>query len=49
MVSRLMELGFTCGERLKVVGIAPFGGPIILEIRGAIIVLRRREAKCIKL
>jgi ferrous iron transport protein A len=46
--SRLQELGFTRGEELRIVGRAPFGEPILVELRGAIMALRLREAKCIK-
>jgi ferrous iron transport protein A len=49
VVSRLRELGFICGERVKLVGRAPFGDPLIIEIRGSTVALRKREAQCIRI
>ncbi len=48
MTSRLREIGFTKGEELKIVGIAPFGEPFLIELRGAIVALRKKEAQCIQ-
>ncbi len=47
-VQRLMELGFTAGENIAVVGVAPFGSPILVELRGSVFALRDCEAKCLK-
>ncbi len=44
---RLMELGFLPGVSLQVLGIAPFGDPMDLEIRGCRFSLRKAEAACI--
>lgn len=46
-VKRLMELGFTTGENIAVVGVAPFGSPILVELRGSVFALRDSEAKCL--
>ena len=46
-VSRLRELGFVRGEQILIRGISPFGGPVMVEIRGAVVALRRNEAECI--
>ncbi|MEQ1877326.1 MAG: FeoA family protein [Bdellovibrionia bacterium] len=46
--SRLRELGFVRGETISVRGIAPFGGPLMIEVRGAVVALRRKEAECIQ-
>ena len=46
--SRLREIGFTKGEELRLVGIAPFGEPLLVELRGAIVALRKKEAQCIQ-
>ncbi|MGE3973943.1 MAG: ferrous iron transport protein A [Bdellovibrionales bacterium] len=48
MANRLRELGFTKGEELRILGIAPFGEPVLVELRGAIVALRKKEAACIK-
>jgi ferrous iron transport protein A len=49
MVSRLRELGFIRGELVRVVGRAPFGEPILVELRGATVALRKREAECVQI
>jgi len=49
VVARLRELGFIRGEAVKVVGRAPFGEPILIEIRGSTVALRRSEAACVHL
>lgn len=49
VLARLRELGFTRGERVHVQGRAPFGDPIIVEIRGATVALRKQEAACVLL
>ena len=49
VASRLREIGFIRGESVTVRGRAPFGDPIIVEIRGAIVALRKSEAECVKI
>jgi ferrous iron transport protein A len=49
VVSRLRELGFIRGERVRIAGRAPFGEPILVEIRGATVALRKSEAACVHL
>jgi ferrous iron transport protein A len=44
---RLRELGFIRGERIALRGIAPFGEPLMIEIRGTMVALRKKEAQCI--
>jgi ferrous iron transport protein A len=41
---RLMEMGLTAGEEIKLLGFAPLGDPIEYEIRGYRISLRKAEA-----
>lgn len=41
---RLLDLGFTPGERITVVYAAPLGDPIVIRVRGALLALRKREA-----
>jgi len=41
---RLMEMGLTPGAELKVVGVAPLGDPLELEVRGYRLSVRRSEA-----
>ncbi len=49
VVARLMELGFIQGEKVQLAGRAPFGEPLIIEIRGSTIALRKSEASCVQL
>ena len=41
---RLMEMGLTPGVQVTVLGAAPFGDPIELELRGYRLSVRRSEA-----
>jgi ferrous iron transport protein A len=41
---RLMEMGLTPGVELRVVGVAPLGDPLELELRGYRLSVRRNEA-----
>jgi len=43
---RLIELGFTCGERVEILRRTPFGD-FIVDIRSAMIALRKEEAFCL--
>lgn len=46
---RLMELGFTPGQEVKLIAKSPFKEPLAVSIRGTIIALRKDEAECIKI
>ena len=41
---RLMEMGITPGVDLSIVGTAPFGDPLELDVRGYRLSVRRSEA-----
>ncbi|MBC8355348.1 MAG: ferrous iron transport protein A [Planctomycetes bacterium] len=41
---RLLEMGLTPGVEFKLIGIAPLGDPIEIEIRGYRLSLRKSEA-----
>lgn len=45
LTQRLCELGFTPGEAVAVVRLAPLGDPMQIRIRGFDLALRRREAE----
>ena len=45
---RLLELGMTCGSRVTVCGEAPLGDPIVLEVKGCSLALRKKEAEGIE-
>ena len=44
---RLLELGFLPGVEVRVLGIAPMGDPLDIEVRGCRFSLRRAEADAI--
>lgn len=44
---RLLELGFIPGTAIVRVGQAPMGDPLTYRIRGALVALRRDDARCI--
>lgn len=47
LVTRLRELGFVEGDHLYILEEISKNGPLLIEIRGAILALRRNEARCI--
>lgn len=46
---RLLEMGITPGATVKLIGSAPLGDPLEIEIRGYHLSLRRQEAMLIHL
>ena len=46
---RLKELGFTPGTEVRFERQAPFGGPLILTLRGYQLALRPKEARRVKI
>ena len=44
---RLYDLGFVSGTRVECIAKAPLGGPRAYLIRGALIALRRNDAKTV--
>jgi ferrous iron transport protein A len=45
---RLMEMGLTPGVEIALIGAAPLGDPLELEVRGYRLSVRRSEAKRIE-
>jgi ferrous iron transport protein A len=45
---RLLELGFVPGTAVRVVGVAPLGDPLELELRGCRISIRRADAQSVR-
>jgi ferrous iron transport protein A len=45
---RLMEMGLTPGVALKLIGVAPLGDPLELELRGYRLSLRQSEAQRVR-
>lgn len=46
---RLLELGFLPGVEVTVLGAAPLGDPLLLEVRGCQFSIRRAEAAAISI
>lgn len=46
---RLMEMGLTEGEEIKLLGFAPLGDPIEYQIRGYRLSLRKAEAQRVEI
>lgn len=46
---RLLELGFLPGVEVRLLGIAPMGDPLDVEVRGCRFSLRRAEAEAVRL
>jgi len=44
---RLLEMGLTPGVSLELIGIAPLGDPLELELRGYRLSVRKREAQLV--
>ena len=49
IVERLRELGFSSGEVVSVIHKAPFGDPVVVQIRDTSIALRKLELQCIRI
>ena len=47
LAARLMEMGLLPGRKVKVITMAPFGGPLAIEISGSLLSLRRNEASLV--
>lgn len=45
---RLRELGFRPGVKIQILGQAPFGGPLLVQIHSNVLALRRNEAECLQ-
>ena len=45
LTCRLMEMGLTPGVELQIIGAAPLGDPLELELRGYRLSVRKSEAK----
>jgi ferrous iron transport protein A len=45
---RLIELGFTPGQEIQLIGKSFFNDPLAFSIRGTVIAVRKSEASCIK-
>ncbi|MDT8853568.1 FeoA family protein [Paracoccaceae bacterium Fryx2] len=46
---KLLSMGLTPGTRLRLVGVAPLGDPIMIEVRGFRLSLRKAEAEALEI
>lgn len=44
---RLLEIGFTPGQKIELINTSVFNDPIAFSIRGSLIAIRKNEADCI--
>lgn len=47
VAQRLMSFGLLPGVRVRLVGVAPMGDPVALELPGQRLSLRREDAACV--
>lgn len=45
---RILEYGFTPGQHITVVNKSVFSDPLAVSLRGALIAIRKSDAKCIE-
>ncbi len=48
MRRRLQDLGFVTGAQVSCLGNSPLGDPSAYGVRGAVVALRRRDARLVK-
>ena len=48
LCTRLLEMGFTPGECIRLVATSPFHNPVAVNLRGTVFALRDYEASCLK-
>ena len=44
---RLIDLGINVGTKVKVIGFAPLGDPMVIEVDDCRIAIRKSDAKCL--
>lgn len=45
---RLIEMGFTPGSEIEVIGSSPFGDPLLMRLRGYIVTARKKDLAAIE-
>ncbi len=48
MKGRILEMGFTVGATVEVIGFAPLGDPMEVKVRGSRVSLRKAEAASLR-
>lgn len=46
---RLLEMGFTPGQKIELIHKAVFNDPLAFAVRGTLIAIRKSDAECIKI
>lgn len=44
---RLIEMGFTPGSSIEIMGSSPFGDPLMLRVRGYSVAVRKRDLEAL--
>ena len=44
---RLREMGFHSGCEVRIIGQAPFNGPLVVQLHDSVLALRMAEAECL--
>ena len=47
VIERLHEIGFHTGCQLQILGVAPFYGPLLIELNMTVLALRDEESQCL--
>ena len=45
--TRLFELGFFSGEKIRVLNFSLLGGVMLVELRSQVLTIRKQEASCV--
>lgn len=48
-IDRFHNIGLSTNTLIKIKHIQPLNGPIVIEVQGRLIALRRKEIECLKL
>ena len=49
LTRRLREMGFHTGCEVRIIGQAPFNGPLVVQLHDSVLALRRAEAECLRI
>lgn len=47
LTRRLREMGFHSGCEVRILGRAPFNGPLVVQLHDSVLALRSAEAECL--
>lgn len=47
LTRRLREMGFHTGCEVRILGQAPFNGPLVVQLHDSVLALRQAEAECL--